>query len=422
MKSRTFTFDNGLRLVFTNVEKSRPATLFVCVKTGSGNEASENNGISHFIEHLNFKGTEKRSAKQISVDFESIGANANAFTSKNHTCFFATTLPDKIENCFDIISDIMFNSKYSQADINRERKVIFEEIDMYQDDPEAVCYDEFCKNFYFGTSLERTVLGTKESLEKISRQDILDYIATNYTAPNIIVSVVGAFPFEKVKSLTKKYFASRFKGKNTIEEPIKSQVIIPEYRFSCVKKDVAQTQIAFGFACDNVYSENRMALLLISFIFGGSMGSRLFQKVREEKGLVYSISCVPELSTNGGDMLISLGTNRKNQKEALQLVKNEIDFLVDNGFTEEELDRAKIFCKSIVLSSSELGFDIAKANALNMSSFNMPMNTLEKIEKIEAVTLEQINTLAEKVFNFSNVCGAVVSSGDDEEIFEIFNS
>jgi len=422
MKSRMFTFDNGLRLVFTNVDSSRPATLFACVKTGSGNETAENNGISHFIEHLNFKGTKNRTAKQISVDFESIGANANAFTSKNHTCFFATTLPDKIENCFDIISDIMFNSNYTQADINRERKVIFEEIDMYQDDPEAVCYDEFCKNFYFGTSLERTVLGTKESLEKISRQDILDYIEKYYTAPNIIISVVGAFPFEKVKALTKKYFASRFKGKNTIEEPIKSNVIIPEYRFSCVKKDVAQTQIAFGFACDNIYSENRMSVLLASFIFGGSMGSRLFQKVREEKGLVYSVSCVPELHTFGGDVLISLGTNKKNQREALQIIKDEIDFLVDNGFSEEELDRAKNFCKSIVMTSSELGFDIAKSNALNVSSFNCPMNIEDKIEKLDSVTLEQINNLAVKIFNFSNMCGAVVSSSEETDLFDIFNS
>ena len=187
------TFDNGMRLIFKKVEKERPATLFVCVKAGSVNETDKNNGISHFIEHLNFKGTKTRSAKQISTELEEIGANANAFTSKFTTCFFATTLTEQMENCFDILSDIVFNSKYAEEDIERERKVVYEEIDMYADDPEGVSYEEFTKNFYEGSSLQKTVLGTKKSLKGITRQDIVDYVKSNYIAPNIIVSVVIQF-------------------------------------------------------------------------------------------------------------------------------------------------------------------------------------------------------------------------------------
>lgn len=414
-------FDNGMRLVFNKVEKNRPATVFVSVKAGSVNETEENNGISHFIEHLNFKGTLKRSAKQISTELEEIGANANAFTSKYSTCFFATVLPDKIENCFDILSDIIFNSKYDEAEIDKERQVIFEEIDMYQDDPESVSYEEFCKNFYEGNPMQKTILGTKESLSGIKRQDILDYIKERYIAKNIVVSVVGSFTMEQVKSLTQKYFAAKFKAKAEVDEIGKGMVVVPDKKFSFIKKDVAQTHITFGFPCDNIYSEKRMAHTLCGFIFGGGMGSRLFQKVREEQGLVYGISCMPEMFALGGNFVITLGTNKKNEKKAMSIIKEQIDLLLSEGFKEEELIRAKNFCKSLLMSSGELGSDIAKNNASNIRVHNRLISIDERLERVDSVTLEDINEVAKKVFNYSNMCGCVVCSNPDEELFKVFD-
>lgn len=415
------TFDCGLRLIYKRVEENRPASVFVMVKTGSSNETEENNGISHLIEHLNFKGTTKRSAKQISVELEEIGANANAFTSKFNTCFYATTLNENLEKSFDILSDIVFNSSYSEKEIEKEKKVVFEEIDMYQDDPETVCQEEFYKNFYFGTPLSQTILGTKESVSKITREQILKYIKTYYTANRVIVSVVGNLENEKVINLTKKYFLKFFDTKMEIEEPVKSSLIIPDKKFSFVKKDIMQTQICFGFPCENIYSENRTAHILLGFIFGGGMGSRLFQKVREEHGLVYTISCLPELNQNGGDFVISLGTNKQNECLAMKLIKEEIDILVQNGFTDKELKRAKTFCKSLLLSSTELGLDIAKSNASNIGTYNKFVSVDEKIKEIENCSLDSVNDLAKKIFNYSNVCGAVVSKDINEDLFNIFN-
>ena len=415
------TFDNGMRLVFKKVEKDRPATLFVCVKAGSVNETDKNNGISHFIEHLNFKGTQKRSAKQISTELEEIGANANAFTSKFTTCFFATTLCEQMENCFDILSDIIFNSKYNEEDIDKERKVIFEEIDMYADDPDSVSYEEFTKNFYEGSDLQKTVLGTKRSLKNITRQDIVDYVQQNYTAPNIIVSVVGHFDEKFIEGLTKKYFSNRFKNKSLPAQFDKNIEVDPKKKFSFIEKDVAQTHITFGFPCPNTYYSKRMAYVLAGFIFGGGMGSRLFQKVREEQGLVYSITSMPEMSAYGGDFVISLGTNKKYGSKAMNIIKAEMDKLKKHGFKQEELDRAKIFSKSLIVSSSELGADISKSNALSIATYGKVVSVNDKLEKINKVTLDDINEVAQKTFNYDKVCGCVVSQQVDKSLFKIFD-
>ena len=240
-------YENGLRLIFKKVEANRPASLFIAVDVGSSKEDEKTSGISHFIEHLNFKGTEKRTAKQISTELEEIGANANAFTSKSTTCFFATCLGEKIEQCFDILTDMVFNSKYNPSDIQKERQVIFEEIDMYDDDPESVAYEQFCKDFYFGSPLQRPIIGTKESLEGITKKDIEEYVATHYVPQNIVVSVVGDFNKTFVEGLVKKYINKHFTKKAEVVEKNKSMIIIPDKKFSYLKEidDIVRGYIAY---------------------------------------------------------------------------------------------------------------------------------------------------------------------------------
>lgn len=420
MKPICKTFESGLRVVFTKVGENRPASVYVVVDVGSSKETPETNGISHFVEHLNFKGTAKRTAQQISTDFEDIGANANAWTSKVATCFYATTLPENIENCCEILSDIVLNSSYNEDDIERERKVVFEEISMNKDDPESVAYDMFCGAFFGENSLSLSVLGTKESLSKISRDDITNFVQKNYVAPNIIVSVVGHYDKQFVFDMVEKYFNSKFKSKAPVLKKNHNKNFVPKPAFLQEVGNFNQTQVVIGFPCKNVYAKNKMAYSVLSFIMGGSMGSRLFRTVREEHGLVYSISCIPEHFENAGDMSICFGTTAGNVAHALQLVRLEVEKIATAGVTEEELQRAKTFCKGILLSAYEKGSEIARATATNYATYNKFYSVDQRVKLLENVTIEEVNLLAKETFNLKKAVTLVLNKEKVDSLDKIF--
>ena len=420
MKTLIKTFPNGVRLVYEKTENTKPATILICVNTGSVNEDNKNNGISHLIEHMAFKGTKNRTAKQISQEFEELGAIANAYTGQFRTCYFATTLNENIEGCFNILSDIVFNSSYDEVELEKEKKVIYEEIDANKDVPDTVIYENYLSNFYKNTPIERRVIGKKEILEKITRQDILDYFEKNYVGNRIVVSVVGSLPNQKIVEFVKKYICKFFRKKMEIEEPNKSLHIIPDRNFVFEKKDINQSQIIFGFPADNVFYDKSNAYPLMSFIFGGGMASRLFQKVREEHGLVYSIFCQPYLHSLGGDVLISFSTNEKNVKKAMALIKEEIDKLVKDGITDKEYERAKTFSKSVLISSFENGASHATKNATNLSIFNKIFTVEDILEDYDKISKEDINQVIKKVFNYCNICGNVLTKNPDETLFDVF--
>ncbi len=399
MKPICKCFESGLRVVFTKVGKNRPTSVFVAVDVGSQNETEKINGISHFVEHLNFKGTSKRTAQQISTDFEDIGANANAWTSKVATCFYATTLPENVEKCCEILSDIVLNSSYNEEDIEKERKVVFEEIAMTMDDPESVAYDKYCEMFFDGNSLSRSVLGTRESLSRITRGDIVNYVKENYIARNIVVSIVGNYDKEFVFEIVRKYFDSKFKNEDKILKKNHNKNFVPKPAFLQEVADFNQTQVIIGFPSVNCFTKKRMTYAVLTFIMGGSMGARLFRSVREEHGLVYSIACVPEHFEKAGDVTISFGTNEKNVEKALELVRKEVGKIAENGVTEEELLRAKTFCKGLLLSAYEKGADIARSVATSYLSYNKFVTVEERIRALEKITIEEVNSLAKEIFD-----------------------
>ena len=422
MKFNTFTYESGLRLVYAKVEEYRPMSIYIAVDTGSINETAENNGISHFIEHLTFKGTKKRSDKDIMRNFEEVGARANAYTTQQKTCYYAIGLNEKFEETLEILSDVVLFSNYKEEDIEKERKVIYEEIDMYEDDPSSIAFENFYKVFYAGSSASLTVLGTKESLKGINRKKILEYVQQNYTPNNIVVSVVTSLSFLQVKRLVDKYInQSKFKGvvMSVIEKP-KSITTIPDKKFTNIKKDISQTNVVLGFPTDNVYSSDVAAYQVLDGIFGGVNSSRLFSRIRNDEGLVYTIYSIVEMSKLGGHLLIYFGTSDKNAKHAVELVKREINEILENGITDRELERVKIYLKSALLSSKERGMDIANRLAQNILIFNRVISTEDRLREIENVTKEDVMRVANKVFNFSNVCGSVVSKTADTQIFECF--
>ncbi len=422
MSTQTFTYPTGLRLVVETIPDSRATTLFVGVNTGSVNENDNNNGISHVIEHMLFKGTALRTALQISKELEDLGANVNAFTSKYHTCLYASCLSDYLKQSFDILSDMIFNSQFDEVELKKELNVIFEEIDMYQDDPGSVAYDKFNEVFFKSTKLEKSVIGTKEVLSKLTRQDILNYIQEFYVASNMIVSVSGGIGFDQAKALCDEYFASHFtkQALPNVYQPDQNAIHIPQRAFEIIKKDIAQTHIILGYPTNGTYNKNRQALNLLSFILGGGMSSRLFQTIREQYGYVYSINSIPELYDIGGVITISLATNHSNQQDAVDKIKEEIKNFVKNGITEEELQRAKTFCKSMLVMSNETTINKARHNVISMLIYNTTKSIDQKLQEIDNVKLSHINALICSIFDTNNVCGAVVSDKPNKQLFDNF--
>ncbi len=418
MEEKLYCFKSGLRLVYQQVEMTRPASIKIGVYVGSANEKAEENGISHFIEHLVFKGSKKRTNKQISADFEFIGANFNAFTAYQKTCFYLTGLNEKFEESLEILSDIVFNPLFNQDDIDKERNVIYEEIDMYKDKPRAIVSQEVRRLFYGDTPLGRDVIGTKETLSKMNRKEILNYYKEHYIAKNIIVSVVCGRDFSYVKKMVKKYVDSHFEGTDKPDKVIKSHVVVPDRNFTAIKKDVKQANVVFCFPCCNIFSKDKMATSLLAFIFGGGMSSRLFNRIREDEGLVYDIYAEPGCAVHGGAFIISFGASENNVKKTIRCIKEEILKLKENGVTEEELDRAKNFTKAMMLSGFEKTTSLASKNMAQAYTKGKIVSPEDRIKKIEKVTVEDIKNVIDSIFNFSNVCGSVISKSLDASVFD----
>ncbi len=420
MKQKSFTFKSGLRLVYQKAENTRPMSLRIYALVGSKDEEKEENGISHFIEHLVFKGTKKRTNRQISADFEFIGANFNAFTSIERTCFYLKGLNEKFEESLEILSDVVFHPLFRQEDIDKERNVVYEEIAMYNDKSSAIVSREFKRLFYGDSSLGREVIGSKETLSNINRKEIVEYYKKHYIAKNIVVSVVCGLEFDEVKNLVEKYVDSNFEGEGTPDKAIKSCVVVHGKKFTAIKKSVKQANALLGFPCCNLFSRDKFASLLLAFIFGGGMSSRLFTRVREDEGLVYEIYADADCAPYGGCFVISFAANENNAKKTMKCIKEEIVKLKENGVTQEELDRAKNYSKSMLLTGHEKVSSISRKNFSNIVYYDkfIPINST--LKKIENVTIEKINEAIDSIFNFSNMCGCIISKSLEPSVFEEF--
>lgn len=422
MEIRTKTYPSGLRLVVSTMPDSRAVSTFFGINTGSVNETPKNNGISHVIEHMTFKGTKQRSAEDISTELESLGANINAFTSRYITCYYGSCIKENAEKSFEIFSDMILNSAYDEEELQKELKVIFEEIDMYEDDPGSVAYDKYNEIFFEGTKLEQSVIGTKKVLSKLHRQDLIDYITQFYVPSNMVVSVAGGITFEQADAMVEKYFNCGFKAKAEPIVPVPTKdKLLPKQKFVTTKKDISQTHIVMGYPTENIYSKNAPAISVLTFILGGGMSSRLFVRIREKLGLVYSINATPELFDIAGNIVISLATNHTNQELALTAIREEIDNIANNGVTDAELQKAKTFCKSMIVMSSETTINIARHNAANTMQFGTYKTVDQRIDEIENVSLEQVNRLAKEIFTSQNYCMAIVSDKPNKEGMNIYS-
>ncbi|GAA0699604.1 pitrilysin family protein [Paraclostridium ghonii] len=402
---KTHTLSNGLTIIGEEIPYLKSITLGVWVNAGSRIENEELSGISHFIEHMLFKGTKNRTSKEIASTVDNLGGQINAFTSKECTCYYVKLLDEHINIGIDIISDMFLNPLFNEKDIDKERQVIIEELKMYEDSPEDLVYDLLMEGIYKTDALGMNIIGSEESLYNIDIDTIKNYFEKYYVGSNSVISVSGNFKFEEIVELIESKFKDLPKGNVDIS------ITEPEFHpcFIAKNKDTEQVNLAISLkAIPLECREDTYALSIVNNIFGGSISSRLFQNIRENKGLVYSIYSAPSLYRKSGELGIYASMSNENLKKVYNLVLEEIDNLRKNHITDEEIKASKEQLKgSYILdleSTSSRMMSIGKAMILTKKVKN-PNDIIESINNIDK---DRIDLIIDKVFDVENIGVCIV--------------
>ena len=398
----------GTTVIMEKSERVQSVALGIWVRAGASDEWDEVSGVSHFIEHMMFKGTKNRTAKQIAEDVDKIGGVFNAFTGKEATCYYIKTLSSNICRGAEILLDMLTGSKFDQEEMDRERQVICEEIKMVKDTPDDDVYDTISELVAGGNPLGRSILGTPESLAGIDRSRLVDYRDQMYARDSIVVAVAGNFDEEAIEAIFEDRLTSLRDKKPKKEIQLKTY----QQSFNVKVRDIEQTHICLatpGIALDD---PRYYAFVLLNSIFGGSMSSRLFQNIREQKGLAYSVCSMNLFSSYWGFFSIYAGVSPEKAEEALDAIHYELDTLRESGVTEEELAMAKEQMKSSYIFGLE---------SVNSRMFSIGKNKLlldrvyaeeEVLSSFDRVTREDIREVAEMIGDYSSYCGAAVTGKD----------
>lgn len=396
---------NGIRLIYEKIEHVRSVSMGVWVDTGSVRETQETAGASHLIEHMVFKGTERRDAEQIAIEMDAVGGNINAFTSKENTCFYAKVLDEHLDLVSDVLSDITFHSVFDPEELKKEQGVVLEEILMNEDSPEDLSGEESNMLFFGDEALASPILGTKESVRAFTRESLLAYKNEFYVPNNIVVSVAGNFEEQALIDSVTKWFDLAASSRATT--PI-LQRFPGGKREKFVEKDVEQVHICLtlpGFARD---SDGQYPLAVLSNIIGGSMSSRLFQSIREKLGLAYSVYSYPTSYTGTGTLTLYAGTGEKQAKEVLSRMLEELERVRKDGVTKEELMR----CRDQLKGSYLLGMESSgsRMNALGKTLLlqKREYSEQETLRRIECVTMEDIERILPVCLDLNQASTALV--------------
>lgn len=336
---RVTRLQNGLTLATAEMPQMVGVSVGLWIGVGSRFEAPGLNGICHFIEHLLFKGTARRSAKEISQAVEGIGGYLNAFTSEETTCFHARACHDRFDELLDVLQDMLLNSRFAPVEIGKEREVIKEEIAMYLDEPQHYVQELLNATLWPGEALGRPITGTPETLDSLKRSHIVEYLRGHYVSDSTVVVVAGNITHRKALHSIQRYSRRFTFGNRRLCSPVRVQQSSP--RLALFTKATEQTQLALGIRTCSRHDERRYALRLLNTILGENMSSRLFQTIREDRGLAYSVYSTPSFFQDTGDLVISLGLDMDNLVSALRLVLRELRRLVQAAPAAAELRRAK---------------------------------------------------------------------------------
>jgi predicted Zn-dependent peptidase len=397
---RRTVLPSGLIVLTERMEHVRSVAMGVWMRAGSRHEVPELNGISHFVEHMVFKGTKSRSAQRIAREVDAIGGNLDAFTGKETVCFNIKVLDEHVATAMDVLSDLVLNPVFASEEIARERGVILEEIKMDEDNPDTLVHEIFMQNFWKDHPLGKPILGTKETVRSFEQDTLMQFFGQRFMAGNMVFSAAGNLEHDSFVELVAKHFASLASGKvasDTVAPKVTPRIHLRN------KKSLEQVQLCLGVPSPPVADESRYTTLVLNVILGGGMSSRLFQTVREERGLVYSIYSDLNPYSDTGSLCVYAGTSADRAVQVIDLVMEEFRRLKTEPLQPGELQRAKDQLKGNLLLSLESSMSRMSNLARQQMYFERFFGLEEILEKVEGVSDEQVMAMATQLFQADRV-------------------
>ncbi len=412
------TLGNGLRLITVPFPHIESVTVLLMFRVGSRYETRETWGLSHFLEHLMFKGTERRpNTLAISRELDSLGAEYNAFTSKDYTGYYIKVNAEKLRLVLDMMADMILHSRYDAKELEREKQVIYEEIKMYRENPMMYIEEFFEALMYDGSTLGWDISGSPHSLAGITRQQVLDYKNTHYLSANGVLAIVGRLD-PSLHDWVDEFFVQPFQTADT-KRPSFRRFHHKASKLPCVNVDrrvVEQTQVGLGFPAYPYEHEYLPAERLLAIILGGNMSSRLFIRVRERLGYAYSVSASPVVYEDTGHFFIQAGVDAKRLEAALRAIFKELSSIVKKGVTTAELRRAKDFLKGKLILSFEDSEHVAHWYSKQELILGMTLTHEEYLRRFETVTVNDIQTVAREIFHWNKMRLALIGPVDDGRV------
>ena len=396
------TLPNGLRVISQDMPSLRSLAIGVWVDTGSRDETPVEAGASHFLEHLLFKGSEQWSAQRISEAFDAMGARHNAFTSKEYTCYWARCRDADLPRTFEILAEMVQHPAFRQEEIDLERGVVLEEINMNEDDPTDVAHEQFVRTLWGSHPLAPPILGTKDSITAMTRDTINGYWARRYSPRSVVVAVAGRVDHDELLALVVEHIGA-WEG-DEIDRPLSEPSNEPGV--GVVRRDTEQAHLVFGGPGLKRDDERRFALIVADHVLGGGMSSRLFREIRERRGLAYAVHSFRSPFADSGSSAIYVGTTPDQTSEVLKLVRAELDKMIDAGVTDDELERARGHVQgSLAISLEDADGRMNRLGRHEITGLEH-LSVDEIVEKVDAVTLEDVVEAAGAAYSGPYVLGA----------------
>jgi predicted Zn-dependent peptidase len=402
---------SGLRIVTEEERTVRSATFGIWVNVGSRDESLSTAGASHFLEHLLFKGTKRRSSLEISSAIEAVGGETNAFTSKEYTCFYARVIDKDLPLAVDVISDLITSSVIKQEDLDAERKVVLEEIAMRDDDPSDLIHDLFLEKYYGDTPLGRPILGTVESIKSMSQNTVFNYYKKRYKPQDMVVAVAGNIKHKNVvrlveDALSKDNFLDQIKEDYQVRASSNVKVL-GKGKVSLLDRKTEQAHIVYGVPSVARDDKRRFALSILSSALGGGMSSRLFQEIREKRGLAYSTYAYNQQFAGSGVLSFYVGCKPERAEEAIRIIQAILQDVAQYGLTDEEISRAKgAVSGSLVLSQEDTGSRMTRIGKSELV-YGQVLSFDQILQEISEVTPEQIKEIARQILPVSPTLAVV---------------